>query len=100
MIPAIAQSVPTTPSSSSSSTTDVTKNEFLQLLVAQIQNQDPLNPADSTQFLTQLAQFQTLEQSMNMGTDLSAIRSDLDALVGATTGATTGTTTGTTQTTT
>ena len=106
MIPAIAQSVPTTPSSSStsttaaSSTTDVTKNEFLQLLVAQIQNQDPLNPADSTQFLTQLAQFQTLEQSMNMGTDLSAIRSDLDALVGASTGATTGTTTGTTQTTT
>ena len=98
MIPAIAQSVPTTPSSSStsttaaSSTTDVTKNEFLQLLVAQIQNQDPLNPADGTQFLTQLAQFQSLEQSMNMGTDLSAIRSDLDTLVGATTGTTTGTT--------
>src|ERR1039457_5799455 len=104
MIPAIAQSVPTTPSSSStsttaaSSTTDVTKNEFPQLLVAQIQNQDPLNPADSTQFLTQLAPFQTLEQCMNMGTDLSAIRSDLDALVGASARATTGTTTGTNQT--
>ena len=98
MISAIAQSVPTTPSSSSTSTTpassntDVTKDEFLQLLVAQIQNQDPLNPADGTQFLTQLAQFQSLEQSMNMGTDLSAIRSDLDTLVGATTGTTTGTT--------
>ena len=106
MIPAISQYVPAAASSAStsttppSSTTDVTKDEFLQLLVAQIQNQDPLNPADGTQFLTQLAQFQTLEQSMNMGTDLSAIRSDLDALVGATTGATTGTTTGTTQTTT
>ena len=60
--------------------------------MAQIQNQDPLNPADGTQFLTQLAQFQTLEQSMNMGTDISAIRSDLDTLVGATTGTTTGTT--------
>jgi hypothetical protein len=45
-----------------------------------------------------LAQFQQLEQSMNMGTDLAAIRSDLDALTGAGTGATTGTTTGTTQT--
>jgi flagellar basal-body rod modification protein FlgD len=106
MIPAISQYGPAAASSSSTSTTaassstDVTKDEFLQLLVAQIQNQDPLNPADGTQFLTQLAQFQTLEQSMNMGTDLSAIRSDLDALVGATTGATTGTTTGTTQTTT
>ena len=102
MIPAISQYVPAAASSPStsttpaSSTTNVTKDEFLQLLVAQIRNQDPLNPADGTQFLTQLAQFQTLEQSMNMGTDLSAIRSDLDALVGATTG----TTTGTTQTTT
>ena len=57
-----------------------------------------MSPADGTQFLTQLAQFQSLEQSMNMGTDLAAIRSDLDALTGAGTGATTGTTTGTTQT--
>jgi flagellar basal-body rod modification protein FlgD len=70
---------------------------FLQLLVAQLQNQDPMNPADGTQFLTQLAQFQQLEQSMNMGTDLSAIRSDLDTLVAN--GASTGTTTGTTATT-
>jgi len=54
---------------------------FLQLLVAQLQNQDPTNPADSTQFVTQLAQFQTMEQSMNQGTDISAIRADLDQLV-------------------
>jgi flagellar basal-body rod modification protein FlgD len=79
------------------SSTDVTKDMFLQLLVAQLQNQDPMNPADGTQFLTQLAQFQQLEQSMNMGTDLSAIRSDLDTLVAN--GASTGTTTGTTATT-
>jgi flagellar basal-body rod modification protein FlgD len=98
MIAAISQNDPATASSSSSGTTTsaanttVSKDEFLQLLVAQIQNQDPLNPADGTQFLTQLAQFQTLEQSMNMGTDISAIRSDLDTLVGATTGTTTGTT--------
>jgi flagellar basal-body rod modification protein FlgD len=54
---------------------------FLQLLVAQIKNQDPLNPADGVQFLTQLAQFTQLEQSMSMSTDLSAIRADLDQLV-------------------
>ena len=70
---------------------------FLQLLVAQIKNQDPMSPSDGVQFLTQLAQFQQLEQSMNSGQDLSAIRSDLDKLVQ--TGATTGTTTGTTSTT-
>jgi flagellar basal-body rod modification protein FlgD len=44
---------------------------FLQLLVAQLQNQDPLNPTDSTTFVTQLAQFSELEQVM-------AIRSDIE----------------------
>jgi flagellar basal-body rod modification protein FlgD len=77
----------------------VTKNMFLQLLVSQIKNQDPLNPTDGTQFLTQLAQFQTLEQSLNMGQDLTAIRSDLDTMAkaSANNAATTGTTTGTTS---
>ena len=95
MIPAISQNDPTSTTGSSaaiaaSGGSQVTKNMFLQLLVSQIKNQDPLNPSDSTQFLTQLAQFQQLEQSMNMGTDLSAIRSDLDKLVqtGASSGAT------------
>ena len=71
----------TTSSTATSGSTDVTKNMFLQLLVAQLKNQDPLNPADGTQFMTQLAQFQQLEQSMNTGQDITAIRQDLDALV-------------------
>src|SRR5881398_2546325 len=62
-------------------TTQVTKNMFLQLLVSQIKNQDPLNPTDGVQFLTQLAQFQQLENGMNMGQDISAVRTDLDKLV-------------------
>jgi flagellar basal-body rod modification protein FlgD len=45
---------------------------FLQLLVSQIKNQDPLNPTDSTTFVSQLAQFSELEQVI-------AIRGDLDA---------------------
>jgi len=61
--------------------TPVTENMFLQLLVAQLQNQDPTNPADSTQFVTQLAQFQTMEQSLNQGQDISAIRQDMDQIV-------------------
>jgi flagellar basal-body rod modification protein FlgD len=52
---------------------DVDENQFLQLLVAQIQYQDPTNPTDSTAFVTQLAQFSSLEQ-------LVAIHSDLDNL--------------------
>jgi len=94
MTPSINSSSSTTQtgSSQSSSTTQasapVTENMFLQLLVAQLENQDPMNPTDSTQFVTQLAQFQQMEQSMNMGTDVSAIRSDLDQLVGGNTSTT------------
>src|SRR5262249_23482411 len=62
----------------SNSATQVSKDMFLQLLVAQIKNQDPLNPTDGVQFLTQLAQFQQLENGLNMGQDITAIRSDLD----------------------
>ena len=60
----------------------VDKNMFLQLLVAQLRNQDPLNPSDGTQFVAQLAQFQQLEQALNTGQDIAAIRADLDQLAG------------------
>jgi flagellar basal-body rod modification protein FlgD len=102
MIPAISNNAPATSGSANSSgstpatgTTQVTKNMFLQLLVAQIKNQDPLNPTDGTAFLTQLAQFQQLEQSLNMGQDITAIRSDLDQLLPAAGAGKTGTTTST-----
>lgn len=42
------------------------KEDFLQLLVAQLQNQDPMNPSDPTAFTAQLAQFSQLEQLTNM----------------------------------
>jgi len=52
---------------------------FLTLLVAQLKNQDPLNPADGTQFVTQLATFSGVEQSTQMRDDLDAIRTALAA---------------------
>jgi flagellar basal-body rod modification protein FlgD len=64
-----------------SSDVAVDKNMFLQLLVAQLQNQDPMNPTDSNTFVTQLAQFQQLEATVNMGTDLSGIHTDADQLL-------------------
>lgn len=42
------------------------KEAFLQLLVAQMQNQDPLNPSDDTEFISQLSTFSMLEQMQNM----------------------------------
>ena len=49
---------------------------FLQLLVSQIQNQDPLNPTDSTQFVSQLAQFSELEQVVAIRGDIETAMSE------------------------
>jgi flagellar basal-body rod modification protein FlgD len=55
---------------------------FLQLLVSQLENQDPLNPVDGTTFVTQLAEFQQLDTSISTGSDVSSILQDLNGLVG------------------
>ena len=47
------------------------KTEFLKLLVAQLQNQDPLNPQDPTEFTAQLAQYSSLEQQFTMNEQLA-----------------------------
>jgi flagellar basal-body rod modification protein FlgD len=54
----------TTTASTATSSNDALmgKQDFLMLLVAQLQNQDPLNPSDPTEFTAQLAQFSSLEQ--------------------------------------
>jgi flagellar basal-body rod modification protein FlgD len=49
------------------------EDTFLQLLVAQIQNQDPTNPVDSNTFLTQLAEFSQLEQLIAIQQDVSQL---------------------------
>ena len=49
------------------------QNDFLTLLVAQMQNQDPLNPTDSTEWTSQLAQYSQLEQSMNLNTTMDKL---------------------------
>ncbi|HZW30701.1 MAG TPA: flagellar hook capping FlgD N-terminal domain-containing protein [Isosphaeraceae bacterium] len=48
------------------------KQEFLQLLVAQLRNQDPLQPVDNTQFIAQLAQFSTLETLQQIETTMES----------------------------
>lgn len=54
-----------------STSNELGKEEFLQLLVCQLQNQDPLNPQEDTEFIAQLAQFSALEQMTNMNTTLA-----------------------------
>lgn len=53
------------------------KEMFLQLLVAQIRHQNPLNPANGTEFVAQLAQFTQLEATLDIRKDLDEIREAL-----------------------
>ncbi|HVP29133.1 MAG TPA: flagellar hook capping FlgD N-terminal domain-containing protein [Myxococcota bacterium] len=75
--------------SATSTTSDATKavadrsslgqQDFLKMLITQLENQDPLNPQDATQFTAQLAQFSSLEQ-------LVSLRTGIDKLVSAQSG--------------
>src|SRR5256885_8180507 len=50
------------------------KSQFLQLLVAQLKQQNPLDPKDGTEFISQLAQFSSLEELINIRTSLESIQ--------------------------
>src|SRR5210317_754089 len=50
------------------------KDDFLNLLITQLQNQDPLKPTDSTEFTAQLAQFSSLEQLGNVNENLKQLQ--------------------------
>ena len=50
------------------------KTDFLNLLITQIQQQDPLNPQDPSEFTAQLTQFSSLEQMMNMNTSIQNLQ--------------------------
>lgn len=53
------------------------KDSFLTMMVAQLKNQDPLNPMDGTDFTAQLAQFSSLEQQITMNSNLESILTTL-----------------------
>mgnify|MGYP001179507268 CR=1 FL=1 len=55
-----------TPIVSGRDSTIMGKDDFLKILIAQLANQDPLNPMEDREFVTQMAQFSTLEQMMQM----------------------------------
>jgi flagellar basal-body rod modification protein FlgD len=57
------------------------KDEFLKMLVAQMQNQDPLSPMDGQQMAAQLAQFSSVEQLVAMNAKLDAQQASQASLV-------------------
>lgn len=92
--------VPSTTGTGASSGTGTTQNSsgakaavdyqtFLKLLVAEMKNQDPTNPMDSTQYVAQLATFSQVEQTVQVNSKLTSLLqssavSQADALLGHT----------------
>lgn len=67
----------TSTSSSSSSAGAMSQSDFLKLMVAQLQAQDPTNPVDNQQFASQMAQFSTLSATQDLNTTVSSLASQL-----------------------
>jgi flagellar basal-body rod modification protein FlgD len=49
------------------------KDDFLKILITQLQNQDPMQPMEDKDFIAQMAQFSSLEQMTNVATNLSKL---------------------------
>jgi flagellar basal-body rod modification protein FlgD len=60
-------------STTTSANLNITTNDFLQLFIAQLQNQDPTAPQDPSQMLSQLAQMSQLEQATDTNTNLQSL---------------------------
>ncbi|WP_048602493.1 flagellar hook capping FlgD N-terminal domain-containing protein [Rubeoparvulum massiliense] len=59
------------------------KDDFLRIFVEQLKQQDPLQPTSDKEFIAQMAQFSSLEQTMNMTTSLKNIEQQLKELPAA-----------------
>jgi flagellar basal-body rod modification protein FlgD len=68
-------------STASTKETAIGKDAFLKMLIAQLKNQNPLNPMDGTDFAAQLAQFSSLEQLTNMSTQMEKLSSSIGSMV-------------------
>lgn len=71
--PAPAAPTPPAAGGATDAFSNVSGDNFMKLLVAQLKYQDPMNPADSTQFLAQTAQFTQVEKLADLDTKITAV---------------------------
>lgn len=70
-----------TSSSATKKTDTLGRDQFLKILLTQLQNQDPTNPIDDREFVTQLATFSSLEQQMNMNESITKLNKVMSTFV-------------------
>ena len=58
------------------------QDDFLQLLVKQMTAQDPMNPQGDTEFIAQMAQFSSLEQTKSMSSDIAMLKAQVKSAAG------------------
>jgi flagellar basal-body rod modification protein FlgD len=79
-----ASSVASTAATSSSTSTaasSLTSSDFLNLLVSELQNQNPLDPTNSTDFINQLTSYANFDQQQTLNTNLSSLATSFNSLM-------------------
>jgi flagellar basal-body rod modification protein FlgD len=73
----LTSSAKTNSTTSRTNNSTLGKDDFLKILVTQLQHQDPSQPLDDKAFIAQMAQFTSVEQLTNMNTEMTALRQSL-----------------------
>jgi flagellar basal-body rod modification protein FlgD len=84
-----AATTPTTPATNTSSaanSSNITSNDFLTLLVSELKNQDPTQPTDPNQYITQLAQVNSLQQLISINQGIGTLDSTISGTHSPSTG--------------
>jgi flagellar basal-body rod modification protein FlgD len=67
---------------STKDSTTMGKDQFLKIMITQLQNQDPMQPLEDKEFIAQMAQFTSVEQLMNISSQLTTLNQSLGSVSG------------------